>query len=97
MGNRVKVLDTGGLYILKQIHLFFEMVNSEQLHSILSDVYSGIVLQIKPSFTNSMRPPPYLSLSFVLLISQPFKVNCAVGKSHLIWFHSKQSNLMINL
>ena len=43
----VKLLDTGGLYIF----------------SILSDVYSGIVLQIKPFFTNSMRPPPYLSLS----------------------------------
>ena len=58
-----KLLDTGGLDILKQIHLLFEMVNSEQIHSILSDVYSGIVLQIKPFFTNSMRPPPYLSLS----------------------------------
>ena len=65
----VKLLHAGGLYILKQIHLTFKMVNSEQIHSILSDVYSGIVLQIKPVFTNSMRPPPYLSLSFLLLIS----------------------------
>ena len=39
----VKLLDTGGLYTLKQIHLLFEMVNCEQIHSILSDVYSGIV------------------------------------------------------
>ena len=87
----VKLLDTGGLYILKQIHLLFEMVNSEQIHSILSDVYSGIVLQIKPFFTNSMRPPPYLSLSFLLLISYPSKVNCAVGKlsSNLVSLKTK--------
>ena len=65
----VKLLDTGGLYTLKQIHLLFEIVNSEQIHSILSDVYSVTVLQIKPFFTNSMRPPPNLSLSFLLLIS----------------------------
>ena len=65
----VKLLDTGGLYILKQIHVLFEMVNSEKIHSILSDVYSGTVLQIKPFFTNSMRLPPYLSPSFQLLIS----------------------------
>ena len=43
----VKLLDTGCLYIQKQIHLLFEMVNSDQIHSILSDVYSGIVLQIR--------------------------------------------------
>ena len=65
----VKLLDTGGLYILKQIHLLFEMVNSEQIHSILSDVYSGIVLQIKPFLISLMTPPPYLSLSLQLLIS----------------------------
>ena len=65
----VKLLDKRGLHILKQIHLLFEMVNSEQIHSILSDVYSSIVLQIKPFFTNSMRLPPYLSLSFLLQIS----------------------------
>ena len=34
----VKLLDTGGLHILKQVHLFFEMLNSEQIHSILSQV-----------------------------------------------------------
>ena len=27
----VRLLGTGGLYILKQIHLLFEMVNSEQI------------------------------------------------------------------
>ena len=65
----VKLLDTGAQYILKQVHLLFEMVNSEQIHLTLSDVYSGIVLKIKPFFTNSMRPLPYLSLSFLPLIS----------------------------
>ena len=33
------LLDTSVLYILEQIHLFFEMVISEQIHSILADVY----------------------------------------------------------
>ena len=31
----VKFLDTSGLYILKQIHLLFEIVHSEQIHAIL--------------------------------------------------------------
>ena len=47
----VKLLDTGGLYILKQIYFFFETVNSEQVHSVLSEAYSGIVLQMKPLLT----------------------------------------------
>ena len=40
----VKLLDTDGVYILKQIHFLFEMLISEQIPSILSDMYSGIVL-----------------------------------------------------
>ena len=49
----VKLLDTGGLYILKQIHLFFEMEKSEQIRSILLDVFSGIVSQTRKT---SSRP-----------------------------------------
>ena len=76
--------------MLKQIHLLFEMVNSQQIRSMLLDVYSGIVLQIKSFFTKSMRHPSYLSLFFLLLISQPSKLNLQWGNSHLTWFHSKQ-------
>ena len=49
----VKLLDTGGLYILKQIHLFFEMENSEQIRLILLDMFLGIVSQTRKT---SLRP-----------------------------------------
>ena len=58
----------GGLYTLKQIHFFFEIVNSEQIHSLQLGSYCFNLLQIKPCLTKSLSPPPYLCLSLFTLI-----------------------------
>ena len=63
-----KLLDTSSLYMLKHIHLFFKMVNFEQIHLSLSDVFPGCSTN-KTILTNSMSPQSYLSLSFLLQIS----------------------------
>ena len=70
---------------------FFEVANSEQTHSILSETYSGIILQMKPFSTNLMRTLPCLSLSSLHIISYSFKENCVVGKlpSNLVSFKIK--------
>ena len=59
----------GGLYILRiyrQSHPLFDIVSSEQIQS--------------EKLTNTIRPPPFLSLSRLALISQPSRLNCAFGK-----------------
>ena len=59
----------GGLYILRiyrKSHPLFDIVSSEQIQS--------------EKLTNTIRPPPFLSLSRLALISQPSRLNCAFGK-----------------
>ena len=58
-----------GLYILKQSHLLFDIVSLEQMHSKRLSSKSLILLQIVPFQTNTIRPPPFLSLSRLALIS----------------------------
>ena len=36
-------LDSSSLYLLIHIHLFFVMVNFEEIHPTLTDVYSGFL------------------------------------------------------
>ena len=78
--NIERLPGSGGLYILKQIHLLFDIVSSEQMHSEKLSSKSLILLQIIPLLTNTIRPPPFLSLSRLALISQPSRLNCAFGK-----------------
>ena len=87
----VKLLATSGLYILKQIYLLFEMVNSEQIRSVLSDVYSGIFLTNKTIFYKFDETSAVFISIFLLLILYPSKVNCAVGKlsSNLVSLKTK--------
>ena len=73
----------GGLYILRiyrQSHPLFDIVSSEQIHSEKLSSKSLILLQIIPLLTNTIRPPPFLSLSRLALISQTSRLNCAFGK-----------------
>ena len=78
--NIERLPGSGGLYILKQSHLLFDIVSSEQMHSEKLSSKSLILLQIIPLLTNTIRPPPFLSLSRLALISQPSRLNCAFGK-----------------
>ena len=65
---------------LKQNHFLFEIVNSEQMTSLNFGVNFFCRLHIKPFLTNSINPPPLLSLSLQALTSYPFIGNCADGK-----------------
>ena len=59
----------GALYILRiyrQSHPLFDIVSSGQIQS--------------EKLTNTIRPPPFSSLSRLALISQPSRLNCAFGK-----------------
>ena len=78
--NIERLPGSGGLYLLKQSHLLFDIVSSEQMHSEKLSSKSLILLQIIPLLTNTIRPPPFLSLSRLALISQPSRLNCAFGK-----------------
>ena len=66
--NIEKLPGSGGLYILKQTHLLFDIISSEHSEKLSSK--SLILLQIIPLLTNIVRPlPPFLSLSRLALIS----------------------------
>ena len=73
--NVLKFAADGGLYILKETHFFFEILNSEKIHSLQLGFYSLTHLQIKPCLTNSIRPPPCLCLSLLVLNSYPLDVH----------------------
>ena len=60
--NIERLPGSGGLYILKQSHLLFDTVSSEQMHSEKLSSKSLILLQIIPLLTNSIRSTPFLSL-----------------------------------
>ena len=64
----------------KQSHFFFEIVNSEQIHSLQLGPYSFSLLQIKSCLANSIRPPPCLCVSFLALTSYPLSLNWVFGK-----------------
>ena len=42
--------------------------------------FFGCCLHMKPFFTNSINPPPFLSLSLQALTSYPFILNCTDGQ-----------------
>ena len=66
--NIEKLTGSGGLYILTQTHLLFDIISSEHSEKLSSK--SLILLQIIPLLTNIIRPlPPFLSLSRLALIS----------------------------
>ena len=67
--NIERLPGSGGLYLLKQSHLLFDIVSSEQMHSEKLCSKSLILLQIIPHLTNTIRPPTFLSLSHLTLIS----------------------------
>ena len=67
--NIERLPGSGGLYLLKQSHLLFDVVSSEQTHSEKLSSKSLILLQIIPLLTNTIRPPLFLSLSRLALIS----------------------------
>ena len=67
--NIERLPGSGGLYLLKQSHLLFDVVSSEQMHSEKLSSKSLILLQIIPLLTNTIRPPLFLSLSRLALIS----------------------------
>ena len=67
--NIERLPGSGGLYILKQSHLLFDIVSSEQMHSEKLSLKTKILLQIIPFLANSIRPPPFLSLSRLALVS----------------------------
>ena len=67
--NIERLPGSGGLYILKQSHLLFDIVSSEQMHSEKLCSKSLILLQIIPLLTNTIRPPTFLSLSHLTIIS----------------------------
>ena len=54
--NIERLPGSGGLYILKQSHLLFDIVSSEQMHSEKLSSKSLILLQIIPLLTNTIRP-----------------------------------------
>ena len=67
--NIERLPGSGGLDILKQSHLFFDIVSSEQMHSEKLSSKSLILSQIISLLTNAVKPPPLLSLSRLPLIS----------------------------
>ena len=67
--NIERLTGSGRLYILKQSHLFFDIVSSEQMHSEKLSSKSLILLQIISLLTNAIKPSPLLSLSRLPLIS----------------------------
>ena len=75
----------GGLYIPKQIHFFFEIVNSEQIHSLPVGPCFLILLQIKPCLSNSIIPPLCLCISRLVLTSYPLSLNWTFGKLSYNW------------
>ena len=52
--NIERLPGSGGLYILKQNHLIFDIVSSEQMHSEKLSSKSLILLQIIPLLTNTI-------------------------------------------
>ena len=58
---------SAGFYVLKQTHLLFDVLNSEQMHSEKPSSKSLILLQIIPLLTNTITPPPFLTLSRLAL------------------------------
>ena len=61
-----------GLCISKQIHFFFQIVNSEQIHPLQLGSYFFTLLRIKPFLTNSISPPPCLCLSLMIKMESSY-------------------------
>ena len=66
--NIERLSGSGGLYMLKQSHLLFVIVNSEQMHSEKLSWTSLTLLQIIPLLANTIRQPPFLSLTLPALV-----------------------------
>ena len=74
-------LTTGGFYVPRKSHVRFIWWNSKPMISIFkstSEIFNG--LQVIPSWTYNIRPPPYLLRSH-LKILKPFVWNCLSGKT----------------
>ena len=83
----VKLLDTGGLYILKQIHLYIQFIRF-----VLRYCFTNKIIFYKFNETSAVFISILSTSNFVT-----FQSKLCSGKTYLIWFHSKQSNLMISL
>ena len=61
---------SGGLYILKQSHLLFDIVSSEQMHSEKLKSKSLILSQIIPLLRNTIRQSPFfIQLDYFSILS----------------------------
>ena len=63
--NIERLPGSGALNILRQRHLLFDIVSSEQMNSEKLSSNSLILLQIIPLLTNTITPPPFLYLYLV--------------------------------
>ena len=64
-----KLVDSGGLYILKYFHSLLVKVSSEHKHSLYLGLHSPTLVHMRRPCTNSIKPSPYLSSSRLALIS----------------------------
>ena len=83
----VKLLDTGGLYTLKQILLYIQFIRFALRYR-----FTNKIIFYKFDETSAVNISILFTSDFVI-----FQIKLCSGENNLIWFPSKQSNLMISL